>query len=171
MKNLLILGAGGFGRTAAELARCTGQFGKIRFLDDASREEDVVGTLAEYRAFAGEYPCAAVAIGNNAVRLQWVRTLRQAGFELPVLVHPRAWVSPSATVGAGSFVLPGAVINTGVSAGAGCIVNCNAVLDHDCRLEDGVHACLGCIVKAGAVISSGQKVEAGEVVHSPWETK
>jgi UDP-N-acetylbacillosamine N-acetyltransferase len=48
--------------------------------------------------------------------------------------------------------------------GEGCIINMNAVVDHDCLLEDGVHICLGAIVKAGIIIKNNVKVEAGEVI-------
>ena len=42
--HLIILGAGGYGRTVADVAGQTGQFDEIAFLDDNSAAPDVVGT-------------------------------------------------------------------------------------------------------------------------------
>ena len=57
-KSLLILGAGGYGRTAAETAAGYGQFsGRAAFLDDAiARGTDILGPVyGRYADFAGEY--------------------------------------------------------------------------------------------------------------------
>lgn len=43
MENLIILGAGGYGRTAAETARAMGVFGRVAFLDDGCTGTDILG--------------------------------------------------------------------------------------------------------------------------------
>lgn len=47
MKRLVILGAGGYGRTVADLAAQSGQFAPIVFLDDNSAAADVAGKCAD----------------------------------------------------------------------------------------------------------------------------
>ena len=54
-KNLLILGAGQYGRVVKETAEAMGCFGKISFLDDNSPL--ALGKLDEYSRFAGKYAC------------------------------------------------------------------------------------------------------------------
>ena len=44
-RNLLIIGAGQYGNVVKEIAKETGNFGKIDFIDDAS--EKVIGTISE----------------------------------------------------------------------------------------------------------------------------
>ena len=48
MKRLVILGAGGYGRTVADVAAQSDQFEPIIFLDDNSAAADVVGKCADY---------------------------------------------------------------------------------------------------------------------------
>ena len=55
MENLIILGAGGYGRTAAETARAMGVFGRVAFLDDGCTGTDVLGPCTDYIRFAGEF--------------------------------------------------------------------------------------------------------------------
>ena len=104
------------------------------------------------------------AFGDNKARLDWLRRLAEQGCALLTLVHPTAYVSPTAAIGQGTAVLPHAIVNTGVEVGKGCIVNCGAIVDHGCVIEDGVHLCLGAVVKAENRIAALRKIEAGEVV-------
>lgn len=159
-KTLVILGAGGYGQTVADVAEQLGY--RVQFLDDAA--EQAVGKCDEFSAFIGENVEFYPAFGNNELRLSWVNRLEAAGCALPVLVHPRAYVSPKATLAPGTVILPGAIVNTLCVVKKGCIVNCNAVVDHGCTLEEGVHVCLGAIVKAENHLPAGMKVEAGEVI-------
>ena len=166
MPNLLILGAGGFGRMIYENAQATRQFDKIAMLDDAAKEPRVIGKLVDYKAMHKEYPCAVAAFGNNKMRLQWVKRLLEEGFVVPTIIHPSAVVSPSAVIGAGSFVMQRAVVNTNTVLGKACLVNCGAIVDHDSVVENGSHIGLGSVVKANCKIEGCRKVEAGEIIFS-----
>ena len=146
--SLLILGAGGHGRVVADAAKETCLYKRIAFLDDAlpagnSGGYKILGRFEDYPLFSGSFANAVVAIGNNKARLHLLRRLEEAGYILPVIVHPRAFVSVGASIGNGTVVLTGAVIVTGARLGAGCIINTLASVDHDCLLGDGVHICPG----------------------------
>ena len=105
MENLIILGAGGYGRTAAETARAMGVFGRVAFLDDGCTGTDILGPCTDYIRFAGEFRWAYPAFGANALRAAWLEKLAAAGYSLPALVHPRAYVSPTADIRPGAVVL------------------------------------------------------------------
>lgn len=166
MKKLLILGAGGYGKTIADLAVQLGCYGKIAFLDDGRTGENILGTCGEFAAFADPDTHMYPAFGNNEMRMRWLETLTCAGITVPTLVHPRAYVSPTASVGTGSAVLPIAVVNTNVSVGSGCIINIGALIDHDTVIGAGVHLAPGAIVKAENRIPSGSKIESGTVIEN-----
>lgn len=160
-KNLLILGAGQYGQVARETAEAVGCFDKIGFLDDNSPA--VLGKLADYESLRQEYDCAFVAMGNSQLRMQWLDKLEQAGFELPVLIHPKAYVSSSAKLGQGTIVEAMAVVNTGaiVDKGgllcAGCVVNHNAHVLAVCQVD------CNAVVVSNAVVPKGTKVSSGMV--------
>ena len=115
---LLVVGAGGHGRSVAEAAVLSGHFEVVCFLDDSLPEgETVLGvpvlgpvtSMAHYRTRADQ---AIVAIGNNAAREGLTQQLNAAGFDLATIVHPRAIVSPSAILGAGSALMACAIVGT-----------------------------------------------------------
>ena len=182
MKRLLIVGAGGHGRSVAEAALASGIFQFVGFVDDAAPELrqvwdwPVFGPTADLAPYRQHAEAAVVAIGNNQLREDLYNRLLVAGFELVTVVHPKAMVSPRACIGCGSAVMAGAIIGTEARLGAGVIVNCGAVVDHHCRVEDfghlGVNAAMaggavlgrGAWMQAGAVLGYGVKVDAGFVL-------
>ena len=166
MKRMVILGAGGYGRRVADVAGQFGQFEPIIFLDDNSAAADVVGKCADYLNYLNADTVFYPAFGNNKVRMDWLCRLEASGCALLTLVPATAYISPTATIGQGTIVLPHAVVNTGVKIGKGSLINCGAIVDHGCIIEDGVHLCLGAIVKAENQVAALQKIEAGEVIEA-----
>lgn len=169
MKNLLILGAGGHGHVVAETARAMWDpegnpvYDKIDFLDDLKPE--AIGKLNEMPLLKKEYQEVFPAVGNYRKRLEMYAKAKRFGFLIPVLIHPEAYVSPSASVGEGTVILPKAVVHTGATIGKACILSIGSLTDHDCVLEDGVHLDCGAIVK-GSWIPEGAKVPCGKVIGS-----
>ncbi|MBP3427865.1 MAG: hypothetical protein J6M47_06350 [Clostridia bacterium] len=161
---LIILGAGGYGRTVADIAAQTGTYDEICFLDDNSQEKDVIGKCADYAVHADEYTVFYSAFGNNESRVSWLRRLSDSGCKVATIIHPTAYVSPTVYLAEGNVVLPHAIVNTGCEVKMGCIINCDAIVDHGCVLEEGVHVCLGAIIKAENRIPYCMKIEAGKIV-------
>lgn len=158
MKRIVILGAGGFGRTIADVANQLGYSTIV--LDDANP----VHPLSSFQSYINSSTSFIPAFGNNSFRLEWINRIEESGGQLATLIHPTAYVSLTATINPGTVVLPHAIINTDVVVGRGCIINLGAIVDHECILEEGVHICLGAIVKGENRIEKYSKVEAGEVV-------
>lgn len=111
-KNLLILGAGGHGHVVKETAEAMEIFDNIEFLDD--QLEKAIGKLNEIESFSKEYRYVFIAIGNNKIRMQWIKKAEELGFNIPVLIHPKAMVSSSTSIYPGSIVTLGAIINANV---------------------------------------------------------
>lgn len=67
---LIILGAGGYGKTVADIARQSGKYEQIYFLDDGQETSDLIlGTCLEYMKFADGNTEMYPAFGNNEMRL------------------------------------------------------------------------------------------------------
>ena len=162
MSTLLILGAGGHGRVAAEIAESLGY--TVSFLDD-NPGEGVIGSISELEKFGSEFDAFFIGIGNNAVRHKLQDRLAELKLTVATLISPHAYISPSVKVGCGTVIEPGAIVNANVTIGCGCIVSVGGIIDHDSELEDFSHVNTGAICMSGAHVAAEQKVEAGEIVH------
>lgn len=170
MSALLIAGAGGHAKVVAEAAQATGRWERIAFLDDrypalsSVNGVTVRGALADAASLRGEFSDAVVAIGHCRTRLRVLNELRRNGFSLPVVIHPAAWVSPSATLGEGTVVFAQAAISACARLGAGCIANTGCSIDHDAVLGDGVHVCPGARLAGEVVVGEATWLGIGSSV-------
>ena len=166
-KTLLILGAGGHGKAVAESALLTGQWQRVLFVDDrwpALQESfglPVVSDVAGLDKFVDKAQGAIAAVGNNEVREKWCAAIEQAGIDLVSVVHPRAYVSASVALGAGTAVMALAMVGADAKVGRGAIINANATLDHDAVLGDFAHLGVGVQIAGGVQVGARAWLQAG----------
>lgn len=162
-KQLVIIGASGHGKVSADIAIKNG-YDRIVFLDgDESKKVcgryPVVGKEDLFARFEGD---VFVAIGNPEIRK---RLMEEIGEErLATLIHPDAVIADDVSIGIGSVVMAGVVINPGTSVGKGCIVNTCSSVDHDCRISDYVHISVGSHLAGTVNVGEKTWIGAGAVI-------
>jgi sugar O-acyltransferase (sialic acid O-acetyltransferase NeuD family) len=168
---LLIVGAGGHGRSVAEAVLMAGQFNLVGFLDDGAfaRGEvvwglPVLGTAAAFQNYVNQATHAIVAIGNNVLRQKLFAQLQAAGFELANVIHPKAMVSSCAQLGAGVAVMAGAIVGTEATLGQGAIVNCGAVVDYHAQVHEFGHLGVNACMAGGSVLGRLAWMQAGSAI-------
>lgn len=182
MQNLLIIGAGGHGKSVAEAVLLANHFKIVGFLDDNQAlntkiwDFEVLGPTDQLHCYQSSVDYVIVALGNNALRQRLTTNALNCGFKLATVIHPTAIVSPTALISAGSTIMAGAIIGTEAQLGYGAIVNCGAAVDHHAKVCDyshlGVNACMagGTILgtlawmQAGSAIGYGVNVPAATVL-------
>ena len=164
MKSLLILGAGGHGQVVKEIAiACGYDPHSIAFLDDEAL--NAIGKLNKARYLAQNYDGVSVAIGDNSLRRDITEKLEcLEEINIVTLIHPTAYVSPSAVVGKGTVIEPNACINAHSIIGSGCIISVGAIVDHDSSVGDFSHINAGAVCMAGSKVEKLTKVNAGEII-------
>ena len=158
---MLIIGAGGHGRVIEETAISCG-YEYVDFLDDGN--PNAVGTFQDLERLSPAYDGVIVSIGNNKMRRELTDRLENIHARIVILIHPEAYIAPSAVIGKGTVVLPKAVVHSNVCLGKGCIVSIGALIEHDARIGDFVHLDTGSICMSGSHVGSLRKINAGEIV-------
>ncbi|MCF0129429.1 MAG: hypothetical protein HUJ70_12690 [Pseudobutyrivibrio sp.] len=159
--NLLIIGAGQYGHVAKEIAEAMGTYDRIEFIDDHS--EIAIGTTGDLGKLSADYKSAIVALGNPELRTRFCNELKVHGYSIATLIHPRAYVSPSAQIAPGCIVEPMAVIHTECILESCVFASAGAIVNHNSIIKEVAHLDVGSIVKARSVVPVGRKLEAGEV--------
>lgn len=185
-KKIVVVGAGGHGKSVADLLLLQKEYELVGFVDDAYPEaSDVWGfpvlgkvnadTLSSLQENVG---CVAIAIGSNALRELIFKLVEELGLTLPNIVHPNAFVSPRAILGNGCVVMANAVIGTEARLGDGVIINAGAIVDHHAVVDDfghlGVNASMaGCShlgrsawAQAGVALGYGVSIPERQVLKS-----
>ena len=164
---LKIIGCGGHGRVVADIARAMGEH-PVSFLDDkpvdAPADLPVDGpTLELLPALTGSHRFV-VGIGDAAARRRLAEAVLAAGGELAVLVHPSAVIAHDVSLGEGTVVMAGAVINTGARVGRFAIINTGVTIDHDNIIEDNVQIAPGANLAGAVTCRQNAFIATGAVV-------
>ena len=152
--HLIIVGAGGHGRSAADVAIKMQCWKEIAFLDDRESENkplglNIIGTFSYINKFKPDSKFF-VAVGDNLIRKSIMEKAETEQVEFAVLIHPDAVIGEEVSIGEGTVIMAGSVINCCTKIGKGCIVNTAASVDHDCCIGDYVHISPG-VSLAGSV--------------------
>jgi len=101
------------------------------------------------------------SIGDCSLRKKLYQKVEDAGFNIPVIIHPGAVVAEGVKIGKGTFVAARAVINTGTEIGKNVIINTSSSVDHDCSIGDNVHIAPGVTLSGGVRIGKGAHIGTG----------
>lgn len=168
---VFVFGASGHAKVVIDILERMPDIGVVFAVDDAPAVKG--RSLCGYRIIGGRdellarHPRTAagiVTIGDNTARRDVAAWLVARGFRLQRAIHPAAMLARDVTVGDGTVVMAGCVINTDSVVGANVIVNTGATIDHDCAIGDGVHIAPGCHLCGGVKIGAGSFLGAGTTV-------
>lgn len=167
-ENLMIVGANGHGKVVADIARQMGCYQQIGFLDDNPDIKEtlgipVQGSSSDFAEFSKDSDIF-VAIGNPTVRERMLQQLWEMGAEVPVLIHPKAIIGSNVSLGSGTVVMAGAIVNPDAKIGRGCIINTCSSVDHDCLIEDYVHIAVGAHLAGNVRVGKNAWIGIGAVV-------
>jgi UDP-N-acetylbacillosamine N-acetyltransferase len=170
MSKLVILGAGGIGIVAADIARCQG-FDVVGFLDDSPAKHGTVfcdaPVLGDFRMLSDlreAVPQAVVAFSDCRARLNVAQRARSYGFSLPNVIHPSAVISQYASLEQGSIIMPGVIVNAGAHIGNNIILNTAASVDHECRIGDGVQRGPGARLSGLVTVGTASWIGIGAII-------
>jgi len=175
-KQLDIIGAGGQAKMVLAAAQESGW--KIAAVWD--RDPEKVGKKIaeipiknESDILANELGYALVALGNNQSRFKLVQKFK--GLNWATVLHPHSWVHNSVSIGEGSIICAGAVVQPGAVIGKHAVVNTGATVDHDAVIGDfahlapGVHVAGYCTIEEGCFIGVGSSV-IDDITIGTWST-
>lgn len=145
MKDLYIIGAGGFGREVAwlvERINATNNTWEIKgFLDDNEKIWDSI--IDDYPVLGGisylancEDAYVVCAVGNAKIRKKIIEKLSGLDIRFATLIDPSVIMSRRVKIGEGTIICAGTIITVDVTIGNHVIINLDCTLGHDDIISD-----------------------------------
>lgn len=170
---LILIGAGGHAHACIDVIeqhdryQIAGLVGVTGEMHTRHLGYSVIATDDDLPQLVKEFQYAFVAVGqirSPGSRIDLYRLVTELGFRLPIIVAPTAYVSRHASVGKGTIVMHGAIINAGAKIGCNCIINTRTLMEHGVTVEDHCHLSTGVILNGNAHIGAGSFVGSGSII-------
>lgn len=167
---LLVLGAGGHGKSVAEAALLSGKWKKILFADDSWPQiTDIAGfpiitNINNIANVVSDISAAIPAVGNNQLRQKWFQLLENLSVPIATVIHPSAIISSNVEIGEGVTIMAGCVVGIDVKVGDGAIINMASSIDHDTYIGEFAHLSVGVKVVGDKKVDSLSFLSAGSVI-------
>ena len=170
---ILLLGAGGHARSCIDVIEQEGRYavgglvGLPQELGSRVLGYPVLGADGDLPDLLPKFRHLLIGVGqikSPDVRMKLFAQLEFGRCSLPVIISPRAYVSPHAQVGAGTIVMHGAIVNAGASIGRNCIINSQALVEHDTVIGDHCHIATAAVINGHVSIGAGSFIGSNACV-------
>ena len=193
MKEIVIIGAGDFGKEVAwlieEINKQNPKYIILGYLDDD--EQKIGQELNGYKVLGNidyllelnknHHACAVIAMQDGDIRKKIVEKF--PGFDdWETLVHPSVSISDTSSLGCGCVICASTNISVNTVIGKHCLLNISVTMGHDCvigdyvsimsgscvcghvQVDDGAYLATNSTVVPGKIVGDHAKVGAGSVV-------
>ncbi len=165
-KNIRIYGAGGHSQVIKHVLETSGHCVTKTFDDKPEgvhRSYNKVnsGVRENVLEFPHEGDPVIIAIGNNRERAEIADFLNS---EFENAIHPSAWIADNSSIGPGTVVFAGAIVQPNTTVGMHVIINTSASVDHDNIIGDFAHISPKAALCGHVEVGTGSHVGVGAVV-------
>lgn len=177
MKNLVIIGTGGFGRELYYGAKKGGsgygeEWNIKGFIKDPTYKEiedfetycpeGIIGTIDDYEVRQDDvFFCA---VGDFDLKKEFIRKIKARGGKFMNIIHRTAFILDHVTFGEGVSVGPYATISCNVKIGDFSSVGYCAAVGHDVDIENYVHIASFAHIGGFCSIKSGTTIEPHSII-------
>lgn len=174
MKDIIIIGASGFGMEVLWLARRLGR-NISGFLDDTVEKQGkqimgapVLGLIDQCGKHENNE--FIIAIGSSRGRESVVSRIQDcAVVEYATLIDPSAIVDKDVSVGEGCIICAGVICTVGIEIGRHTIINLNSTVGHSVRFGDYVTVAPNVSISGDIYLNSLVEVGTGAVLREKLE--
>lgn len=167
---LMIIGGGGLGQVAQQVAQEQNQYEVLGFCDDAYEGVDIhqrkLHVAPRYLSELVTQPDIyfIIAIGDPAIRQSFITR-----YELPLskfanVIHPLAFIADNAILGQGILAMPYAIVNSGAQLGNHLVLNSASIVEHKSQVGDYTSISPKAVICGGVTIGAECFIGAGATI-------
>lgn len=174
LHNVVVIGASGHAQVIADAILKGSGYSFKGFIDEEQapgtivlghpvlgKDEDLLRVLQQHGITH-----AIVGIGDNFIREKVTHKIQILAPNLAwaTVIHPSAIIGYDVSIGVGTAIMAGAIVNCNTQVGAHTIINTGASLDHDNTLSDFVTIAPGVVTGGNVSVGDGSVVSIGATV-------
>jgi len=161
---ILLIGGGGHCKSVIDVIEQEGKFeiagiiDKKELIGSKVLNYEVIGCDDDLPQLSKKYRFAIITAGqikSPDLRKKLFDLAKEAGFKLPVVISPRAYVSRYSKIEEGTVIMHDALVNANAKIGKNCIINTKALIEHDAIIEDHCHISTSSVINGGVTVKSG----------------
>ena len=173
MNNIVLIGGGGHCKSVIDVIEQEGQFKIVGIVDKPELlgsnilGYSVIANDSDLDGLAKKYQYALITVGqikSPSLRIKLFDLATKAGFTLPSIISPNAYVSKHSFIGNGVVVMHDAIVNASVSIGDNCIINSQALVEHDCAISKHCHISTNATINGGVAVKLGCFIGSGAII-------
>lgn len=181
MKNIVIIGSGGFGREVQWLINDINNKDKewnfIGFIDENEElrcsilnDSYVLGTFEDIKNLNDNDIYYVCAVGDPEVKKMLVEKAEKYNLKPATLIHPSAILSEYVEIGEGSIICAGSIITVNIEIGNHVIINIDSTIGHDVIIHDystilpSVNISGNTIIEEGVSVGTGSAIIQGKTI-------
>ena len=157
MKNIVIIGAGDFGKEVAwlidDINKVSPVYKILGYLDDDINKQgqvlngySVLGTTDVLNKLQKDNNiCAVIAMQNGDVRKRIVDKFPDFD-NWEILIHPSVNISDTSSIGKGCILCAGTNVSVNTVIGSHCLFNISVTVGHDCIIDNFVSVMSGACI-------------------------
>lgn len=174
MKNIVIIGAGGFAREVAWLIEDINlkhnSWKLIGYIDENLNNKDIV--LNGYKVL-GDFNNIEVsdkdiyyvcAVGDTSIRKELSKKAEKIGLKPATLIHPSVIISKYVKIREGTIICAGNIITVNVEIGNNVIINLDCTVGHDVEIKDYVTILPGVNISGNVILEEGSNIGTGAAI-------
>jgi sugar O-acyltransferase (sialic acid O-acetyltransferase NeuD family) len=172
MNDIILIGGGGHCKSVIDVIEQEGRFEIVGIVDKPELLGSkvlgypIIGNDSDLINLVKKYKYALITVGQIESPLTRVKLFNlavEAGFVLPSIVSPNAYISQHSSIGSGTVVMHKALINVNTIIGDNCIVNSKALIEHDCRISEHCHISTNATINGGVIVQYGCFIGSGAI--------
>tara|TARA_B100000965_G_C19603452_1_gene764479 strand:- start:19800 stop:20462 length:663 start_codon:yes stop_codon:yes gene_type:complete len=146
MKKIVIFGSSGHAKVIVDIIEKENKYKIVGYIDKNLKKGKIVfgypviGNDGEINDIVRNHSIKGgiIAVADNYLRYSIKNMIVKSlpKFNFITTIHPSSVISKNVSIGKGSAIMAGSIINPDSKIGNFCIVNTNASIDHDSIMED-----------------------------------
>ena len=168
--DIIVFGASGHAKVVIDIIEQQGLLNVVCLFDDNVNLDGQ--TVYGYRVFTDraeilsrEIKLCLVAIGDSHIRSEVASWLESQGIAAPLAaIHPSVALGRGSSIGMGTVIMAGSVVNSDTDIGRNTIINTGATVDHDCKIGNSVHVAPGVTICGGCSVGDLSLIGAGATI-------